>query len=97
MRLVTLFFFFNDMKLFNNFFINLGRFPRMDKLQTLILDNCNILDVEKEAFADLTNLKELSLKWNNFKLVSSTMKTWLEKAIPEAWKVGLRNQKMLKI
>ena len=56
-----------SLDLSNNFFINLGRFPRMDKLQTLILDNCNILDVEKEAFADLTNLKELSLKWNNFK------------------------------
>ena len=37
------------------------------------------------------------LKWNNFKFVSSIMKTWLEKAIPETWKVGLRNQKMLKI
>ena len=77
-----------SLDLSNNFFLNLGRFPRMDKLQTLILDNCNILDVEKEAFADLTNLKELSLKWNNFK-------TYLPSAvmIPSLRSISFNGQK----
>ena len=51
-----------SLDLSKNYFFQLGHFPHMDKLKSLILDDCNIFSIQDKAFGNLTNLKQLSLQ-----------------------------------
>ena len=56
-----------------NYFFSLGVFPQMEKLQSLILDDCNIMSVEKDALINLLNLKTLSIQRNRFTTLPSNI------------------------
>ena len=56
-----------------NYFFSLGVFPQMEKLQSLILDDCNIMSVEKDALKNLLNLKALSIQRNRFTTLPSNI------------------------
>ena len=45
----------------------------MEKLQSLILDDCNIMSVEKDALNNLLNLKILSIQRNRFTTLPSNI------------------------
>ena len=62
-----------SLDLSKNYFFQLEHFPHMDKLKSLILDDCNIFSIQDKAFDNLTNLKHLSLQWNKFTQLPSAI------------------------
>ena len=67
----------------NNVFIELGMsifvlggketFPKMERLETLVLDGCKIQNIHNDAFLNLPNLRELSLKENPLFSISNAV------------------------
>ena len=67
----------------NNVFIELGMslfvtggrdtFPRMDRLEVLVLNACKIQNIHNDAFLNLANLRELFLKENPLYSISSAV------------------------